>query len=280
MATTTLWDSLLKPFFQTFLINQEELEGLHRLIDWSAGEAQFAPSQPYPDYYHRNFHGITGGYLTVTAALTYDPITRYVLPPNEDWVRQGLIERIGGQPRRILDLGCGTGSLTLALKEQFPQAEVIGLDLSPQMLTMADYKAKQRGLKVVWSQGLAEKTLFPSQAFDLISLALLCHETPPEITQAILRECFRLLSPGGQLLILDGNQAQLRHNEWLTQVFEEPYIQAFARGDLSHALQQAGFEQVKTEEHWWFHQVSQGRKPLLVRESGYYPEAEMSLGMA
>lgn len=277
MATTTLWDSLLKPFFQTFLINQDELENLHRLIDWSAGEAQFAPTQPYPDYYRQNFHGITGGYLTVTAALTYDPITRYVLPPNEEWVRQGLIDQIGGQPRRILDLGCGTGSLTLALKEHFPQADVMGLDLSPQMLTMADYKAQQRGLKMTWYQGLAEQTPFSRDAFDLISIALLFHETPPAITQAILQECFRLLSPGGQLLILDGNQAQLRHNEWLTQVFEEPYIQAFARGDLNHSLQKAGFEQVKTEEHWWFHQISQGRKPLPIQDRTFHPDSALNL---
>ena len=52
------------------------------------------------------------------------------MPPNETWVRQGVIEAIGGQPRRILDLGCGTGSMTMMLKQAFPQAEAIGMDLS------------------------------------------------------------------------------------------------------------------------------------------------------
>ncbi|MFM7441549.1 MAG: class I SAM-dependent methyltransferase, partial [Snowella sp.] len=145
--------------------------------------------------------------------------------------------------------------MALILKQKYPQADVIGLDLSPQMLTMADYKARQKELELTWYQGLAENSPFPSNYFDLISIALLFHETPRDITQAILQECFRLLVPGGQLLILDGNQSQLRQSEWLTQVFEEPYIQEFARGDLSHSLQEAGFEMVKTQVHWWINQI-------------------------
>ncbi|MEY2983656.1 MAG: hypothetical protein RLZZ568_273 [Cyanobacteriota bacterium] len=268
MVPDTLWDTLLKPFFQTFLLDRGELEQLQAAVDWQAGEARYAlaPGVAYPAYYQcQNFHGIEGGYLTQTAAVTYDPITRHVLPPNEDWVRQGLMERIGGSPRQILDLGCGTGTQTLALKKAFPSATVTGLDLSPFMLSLAEYKAHQENLAIHWRSGLAEATGLPDQQFDLITAALLFHETPPTISQAILREALRLLTPGGQLLVLDGNQDSLRQQQWLTRVFEEPYIQDYAQGDLRVWLQNAGFEAVQTESHWWVHQISQGRKPLPVQ---------------
>jgi ubiquinone/menaquinone biosynthesis C-methylase UbiE len=268
MSSNTLWDRLLKPFFQTFLLDQQELEEIQAAVDWQAGASRYAlpPGGHYPDYYQsQNFHGIKGGYLTQTAAVTYDPITRHVLPPHEDWVRQGLIDRIGGSPRHILDLGCGTGSQTLALKKAFPRAAVTGLDLSPFMLSVAEHKAQQGNLTIQWRSGLAEATGFPDQQFDLITAALLFHETPPAISQRILQEAFRLLTPGGQLLILDGNQDSLRQQGWLTSIFEEPYIQDYAQGDLGAWLQTAGFEAVQTESHWWVHQISQGRKPLPVQ---------------
>ncbi len=90
-----------------------------------------------PYYSSQNFHGVKRGYLNPSAAVSYDPITQYVLVPGETVVRQALIDAIQVQPRRILDLGCGTGSTTLMLKQAFPQAEVLGLDLSPYMLVRA-----------------------------------------------------------------------------------------------------------------------------------------------
>ena len=67
-----------------------------------------------------------------------EPREKCLLAPNETIIRKNAIAPIQSQPRRILDLGCGTGSTTLMLNQAFPQAQVIGLDLSPYMLVMAD----------------------------------------------------------------------------------------------------------------------------------------------
>lgn len=259
----TIFERFLSPVFQLF-IDREGLEQFYRSIDWEqAGDRFRNPNLVYPNYYSsQNFHGIEKGYLNSRAAASYDPITQYVLLPNEALIRQAAIDTVQGQPRRILDLGCGTGSTTLLLKQKFPDSEVIGLDFSPYMLVMADYKAQQAGLDIKFVHANAEQTGLPDAYFDLVTASLLLHETPPVVSRTILQEAARLLKPGGEVLILDGNQKTLRQTDWLTQIFEEPYIQAYATGNVDAWMGAAGFGAVHTQELWWIHQITWGVKPL------------------
>lgn len=259
----TIFERWLSPLFR-LAIDQEAISRFYQSIDWEQAGANYRqPDLVYPQYYStQNFHGIEGGYLNPSAAVSYDPITQYVLPPNETVVRQGLIDAVRVKPRRILDLGCGTGSTTLLLKQAFPEAQVVGLDLSPYMLVVAQIKAQKAGLKIEWVHANAESTGFPDASFDLVAASLLFHETPPAVSRAILRESFRLLGVGGQVVILDGNQKTLQQAQWLTEVFEEPYIKSYAAGSVDAWMGAAGFGKVQTIEHWWVHQVTQGVKPL------------------
>ncbi|HSM83562.1 MAG TPA: class I SAM-dependent methyltransferase [Nodosilinea sp.] len=261
----TLFEQFLAPVF-SHLIDRDALLRLRDSIDWETGVAQFTnPQVVYPNYYKTsNFHGVKNGYLNVDAALTYDPITQYVLPPGETWVRESLVKAIGGEPRRILDLGCGTGTTTLMLKRRFVNAEVVGLDLSPQMLVMADYKARAAAVEVTLRHGNAMATGLPAASFDVVCATLLCHETPPAVAKTILSEAFRLLTPGGQMLVLDGNQRTLRATDWLNNIFEEPFIHDYGQGNLDAWLGYAGFEKVRTEDVFLLNQLSYGRKPLPV----------------
>ena len=263
----TLFEQFLAPIF-SHLIDRDALVHLSESIDWETAVAEFTdPQVVYPNYYKTsNFHGIKHGYLNKDAALTYDPITQYVLPPGETWVRESLVKAIGGTPRRLLDLGCGTGTTTLMLKRRFPNAEVIGLDLSPQMLVMADYKAHTAGVNVTYRHGNAMATGLPAASFDVVCATLLFHETPPAVAKTILSEAFRLLAPGGQMLVLDGNQRTLRATDWLSTIFEEPFIRDYGQGNVDAWLGYAGFEQVRTEDVFWLNQLSYGRKPLPVAE--------------
>ncbi|NEQ38237.1 MAG: class I SAM-dependent methyltransferase [Okeania sp. SIO3I5] len=275
----TIYEKFLSPLVNTFLIDQEAMKQFHDSIDWEAQSDRLTnPNLVYPKYYTSgNFHGIEGGYLTIGAAVTYDPITQYALPPNETWVRKALVDAVQVRPRRILDLGCGTGSMTIMLKQAFPQAKVIGIDLSPYMLGCAEVKAKTAGLNIQWQHDNAEKTGFPDGYFDLVTIALLFHETPPQVSRSILQEIFRLLKVGGQVVILDGNQKTLRQTEWLTEIFEEPYIKSYARGNIDAWLGAAGFGTVETQDIWWLHQVSSGVKPLLAEYSEIIPEVNHNL---
>ena len=269
MATPskTLFEQFLAPIF-SHLIDRDALVRLRDSIDWEAGVAEFTnPQVIYPNYYKTsNFHGVKNGYLSTDAALTYDPITQYVLPPGETWVRESLVKAIQGVPRRILDLGCGTGTTTQMLKRRFPGAEVMGLDLSPQMLVMADHKARAAAVEVTFRHGNAMATGLSAAAFDVVCATLLFHETPPAVAKTILAEGFRLLTPGGQLLVLDGNQRTLRATDWLSTIFEEPFIRDYSQGNVDAWLGYAGFEAVRTEDVFWLNQLSSARKPLPVAE--------------
>jgi ubiquinone/menaquinone biosynthesis C-methylase UbiE len=260
-AQDTLWEKFIQPIFG-FLIDRKALKELFDSIDWSeAGDRLKDPELIYPEYYSsQNFHGIKKGYLTSDAAITYDPVTKHALPPNENWNREAVVKAITGSPQKILDLGCGTGSTTIMLKQAFPDAEVIGLDLSPQMLTMSEYKAQQAELDINWVHGLAEATKFADGEFDVVTASLLFHELPTAISQQVLQESYRLLKPGGQITILDGHQKVLRTTTWLANIFEEPYLKEYAAGSTDAWMGSAGFNQVLTEDVWWTNQLTTGVK--------------------
>jgi ubiquinone/menaquinone biosynthesis C-methylase UbiE len=253
----------LKPIISV-LIGQDQLQ-FYETIDWQKQSERFRQTNLiYPDYYSQpDFHGIEGGYLNPIAAITYDTVTAYASPPNETRIREQLITTIENQPSRTLDLGCGTGSTTLMLKQAFPEAVVIGLDLSPYMLIVADYKAQQAGLDIKWQHGLAETAAFDDTSFDLVTVSMVLHETPPQISQLIVQECFRLLKPGGQLIILDGNQRKLRYAHWLIELFREPYSKDYAAHSVEDWMIAAFFKQVRTEYAGWIHQITSGIKPII-----------------
>jgi ubiquinone/menaquinone biosynthesis C-methylase UbiE len=267
--TNNIWENFLSPVVR-LLIDEEGLQRYSRSIDWEKECDRFRRGDvTIPSYYSdENFHGIKGGYLNSSAAVTYDAITQYFLPPNESWVRQALIDSIQVQePRRILDLGCGTGSTTLMLKQAFPKAQVIGLDLSPYMLVRAEHKAQSAGLDIIWRHGDGEKIPFPEASFDLVTASLLFHETPIDISQKIMRSSFRLLVPGGQMLVLDGNQHTLRQVKWLSEVFEESYIGDYGAGSVDAWMGKVGFEAIQTQNIWWVHQLTSGVKPIPVEDA-------------
>jgi ubiquinone/menaquinone biosynthesis C-methylase UbiE len=246
------------------LIGKERLQ-FYSTIDWQQESDRIRKTDLiYPHYYSsQNFHGIEGGYLNSIAAMTYDTVTAFASPPSEKWIRQQLISAIEQIPRRILDLGCGTGSSTLLLKQAFPQAAVMGLDLSPYMLVVAEKKAQEAELNIQWQHGLAEDTGLEDAAFDLVTASFLLHETPPQISQLILQECFRIIKPGGQVIILDGNQKRLCHADWLIQIFQEPYSKIYAAGSVENWMKQVRFEAVRTEYIGWIDQVTCGVKPIV-----------------
>ena len=119
--------------------------------------------------------------------------------------RAGLIRSIGAlpnPPRRILDIGCGTGDNLLRLARQFPDAEFTGLDLSADMLAQAQRKLARRSLPVTLRRQRYDWPLSPEPAFDLIVFSYCLSMVNPGWEQA-LDAALRDLQPGGRLAVVD-----------------------------------------------------------------------------
>jgi demethylmenaquinone methyltransferase/2-methoxy-6-polyprenyl-1,4-benzoquinol methylase/phosphoethanolamine N-methyltransferase len=107
---------------------------------------------------------------------------------------------------KVLDVGCGTGSLTLTAKVSAgASGAVYGIDASPEMIDVARKKAKQSGLDVVFDVGLIEKIPFPNAIFDVVVSRLAIHHLPDELKRQGFTEIFRVLKPGGHFLVADFN---------------------------------------------------------------------------
>jgi ubiquinone/menaquinone biosynthesis C-methylase UbiE len=103
-------------------------------------------------------------------------------------------------PRRILDVGCGTGYLLRELAARVPAAaELAGIDAAPVMIETA--RAAARDDRLRFSAGVAERLPFAAETFDLVVTTTSFDHWADQ--QAGLAECARVLTPGGQLVLAD-----------------------------------------------------------------------------
>jgi len=113
-----------------------------------------------------------------------------------------------GKVKRILDLGCGIGQHTVALKERFPDAEVWGLDIGGPMIRYGHMKAVDLGVDVNFVQRLAEDSKFPDNHFDIVTSYIMHHELPEEISKKVFSEAYRVARPGGYYYPIDFRSAR------------------------------------------------------------------------
>ncbi len=104
----------------------------------------------------------------------------------------------------VLDVGCGTGNLTLTAQSYTgPGGKVYGIDAAPEMIEAAKKKASRAGLEVAFDVGLVEKLPFPDATFDVVVNRLVIHHLPDDLKRRGFAEILRVLKPGGRLLIAD-----------------------------------------------------------------------------
>jgi ubiquinone/menaquinone biosynthesis C-methylase UbiE len=137
-------------------------------------------------------------------ALTalFDPVVRLLL--RERKFKTRLVDQADPRPgQRILDVGCGTGTLTLLVKEQVPEAEVVGLDADPEILDRARAKAGEAEFDVRFDRALATELPYEDGSFDLVLSTLTFHHLTGADKRGAAKEIARVLKPGGELHVGD-----------------------------------------------------------------------------
>jgi len=132
----------------------------------------------------------------------YDFIQKYIV--RDVRYKSLLIAQAAIRPgQRVLDLGCGTGTLAVMAKLAQPSAEVSGLDADPDMLKVAKYKSTLQKVSVNFDIGFTNNLPYPDEYFDRVLSSIMIHhlKTPDKIKTA--QEVYRVLKPGGQLHIID-----------------------------------------------------------------------------
>ncbi len=152
-------------------------------------------------------------------------------------------------PTAILDMGCGTGEQTLAYKREFPSAQVTGIDCARPFVRYAHAHAESERVAVDFAEMDAAQTDFADASIDLIVSIIMFHETSKTQIRDILRECYRILRPGGLMLHLDVPYQPARMslvsqvtNHWQVRNNGEPFWSGFAELDMREEVIAAGFD--------------------------------------
>jgi cyclopropane fatty-acyl-phospholipid synthase-like methyltransferase len=180
----------------------------------------------------------------------FDPLVR--MTTRERTFKQRLLEQAAIRPgERVLDLGCGTGTLAVAIKRACPGARVSGLDADPQILALARRKAASAGTEISFKEGYSNDLPFEEASFDAVVSTLFFHHLTGDVKTATLREVARVLVPGGRLHIGDWGKPSdpLMHVPFLlTRLFDGFDVTAAnARGELPVMIGAAGLREAKVE---------------------------------
>ncbi len=193
----------------------------------------------------------------------YDPLTRLL---GAERVRTRLLDAANIQSgERAIDVGCGTGELSLLLKRRQPGAEVVGIDPDPKALALATRKGRAAGLEVAWHTGYAGRIPFPAQSVDHVVSSLMIHHLTSEQKREAFRDVLRLLRPGGRFHLLDFGPPQGLLERGLTAIFHhDSRVADNLAGRLPEWLREAGFAEVREVES---HRTLFGRVSLYTAQA-------------
>jgi ubiquinone/menaquinone biosynthesis C-methylase UbiE len=144
----------------------------------------------------------------------------------------------------VLDVGCGTGEVALLAKTRTKASEVHGIDPAPEMIAVARSKAARKKQEIDFRVGVIEALPFPDASLDVVTSSLMMHHLPEELKVRGLEEVYRVLKPGGRLLIADFMQPSQSILSHLMMVFTRHQGVENGLERMQKLLKDAGFSQV------------------------------------
>lgn len=196
----------------------------------------------------------------------------WLLPLYDVFTRVGGVHRLharavelaGVAPgQTVLDVGCGTGNLALAVLAVQPTARVTGLDPDGDALRRAGRKARRRGLRLELVQGFADRVPVEDGSVDHLVSALALHHVDDGSREGFAREARRVLRPGGTVTIVDvggglhghdhgpdHDRGRGRRHGWRRPRLQDLPVVAPNRGDgIPALLRAAGLVDAREVDH-------------------------------
>jgi ubiquinone/menaquinone biosynthesis C-methylase UbiE len=186
----------------------------------------------------------TAGRVIHRGARWYDLFSTLISFGRDKAIREKLIGLAEPAPgEKVLDVGCGTGTLAIVIKRQVGTGEVHGIDASPEMVQFAKEKSAKDGSDIDFRVALIEAIPFPDASFDLVTSSLMLHHLPDDVKVKGFLEIRRVLKPGGRFMVMDfaaPSHSPLGH---LLSIFGHSHDESVV-GKLVPMLEEAGFGDV------------------------------------
>lgn len=178
----------------------------------------------------------------------YDAVVRFTT--REATFKAALLKQANIQPgERVVDLGCGTGTLVIAAKGMHPGAYVTGVDGDSEVLSIAYEKAKREKVAVHFDEALSYSLPYGDESIDVVTTSLLFHHLSDEDKGRTAKEALRILKPGGRLLVADWGEPSsrlMRFLFYLIQILDGfGNTRANVDGEVPKIVRRAGFTEAQ-----------------------------------
>lgn len=183
----------------------------------------------------------------------FDPILRWTL--RDKVFKSALIDQAQVEHDfKVLDVGCGTGTLLIELKKRFPSTQTYGLDGDPRILSLAERNAAASGVALNLERAMSNEMPFEDASFDRVFSSLFFHHLSRSDKETTFREIRRVLRPAGELHVADwGKPSNLLIRVAFLQVqmldgFETTRDNAL--GLIPQIAESVGFTHSRPERHF------------------------------
>jgi ubiquinone/menaquinone biosynthesis C-methylase UbiE len=174
----------------------------------------------------------------------YDPLVKLL---GVEGVRTTFLDQAAlHTARRVLDIGCGTGTLATLIKRLHPDVEVVGLDPDPDALARAKQKAARAQVSIHLDQGFSDGLPYLDASFDRVLSSFMFHHVWSDQRAKTLKEVRRVLTPGGSLHLVDFVRPEEWSAGWCDRLLRSnPHLKDNSESQILALMRQAGFRNPK-----------------------------------